>query len=115
MTVDNFSEEKIITITSNLVIDFYSSLQNKTSFKPPTWAVELEDAKKGEKIKEILVQRFGSQKCQWCQGACIVRQVKTGHTKGQWLLQCESNYKAFLTGASERGHTFDYLAAPSMV
>eukprot|EP00571_Detonula_confervacea_P016008 CAMPEP_0172307818 /NCGR_PEP_ID=MMETSP1058-20130122/8592_1 /TAXON_ID=83371 /ORGANISM="Detonula confervacea, Strain CCMP 353" /LENGTH=915 /DNA_ID=CAMNT_0013020093 /DNA_START=200 /DNA_END=2948 /DNA_ORIENTATION=+ len=104
MVVEKFSKERIIT--SDLVKGFYSSLKDRTDFKPPTWTVILEDAKKEEEIKERMIQQYGGKKCRKCPIICIVYKVKNnGRNDGKWVTQC-TQYGD--------GHTFDFVPAPPM-
>ena len=116
MTVDGWREDRVMT--SDIVKEFYSSIQNKTNFKPPTWAIVLEDAKREDQIKELLKIRYCDNKtCQKCPSGLIVRKVKSGPNKDKWLLQCVAQFNLFREqghAACEWGHTFDYVATPSI-
>ena len=103
-------------MTSDIVKDFYSSIQNKTNVEMPTWAIALEDAMREDQIKEVLKIRYcDNKKCNMCQGGLIVRKVKSGPNKDKWLVQCEEQFNLFRQqgqSACEWGHTFDYVAMP---
>ena len=116
MTVDKWEESRIIT--SDLVKEFYASLHDTTpAFKPPTWQVMLEDAKKEEQIKEIMNQRFGNRVCNKCGSGCVVYKIKKkGANQGRWVVQCKANLELYReTNTSEYGHLWEYVAAPPVV
>jgi len=116
MTVDKWEESRIIT--SDLVKEFYASLHDTTpTFKPPTWSVMLEDAKKEEQIKEIMNQRFGNRVCNKCGSKCVVYKIKKkGVNQGRWVVQCKANLELYReTNTSEYNHLWEYVAAPPMV
>jgi len=116
MTVDKWEESRIIT--SDLVKEFYASLHDTAAtFKPPTWSVMLEDAKKEEQIKEIMNQRFGNKVCKKCGSGCVVYKIKKkGVNQGRWVVQCKANLELYReTNTSEYNHLWEYVAAPPVV
>ena len=112
MVVEKFSEEKIIT--SDLVKQFYSSLKDNTEFRPPTWAVVLEDSKKESEIEKIMMSRYGQEKCRYpdcgypdCEKSCKVYRVKNqGKNNGKWVVQCKLVYR--------NGHTWRLVEPPKV-
>ncbi len=105
MVVESFAEERIIT--SDLVKGFYSSLKDGTEFKPSTWAVVLENAKEESQIQKMMTQRYSSEKCRKCDGACVVYNVKNhGPNHGRWVVQCKATYG--------NGHQYLFVPAPPM-
>mmetsp|Transcript_4059 Transcript_4059/g.7849 ORF Transcript_4059/g.7849 Transcript_4059/m.7849 type:complete len:147 (+) Transcript_4059:634-1074(+) len=112
MMVERFSEDKIIT--SDIVKQFYSSLKSKIEFRPPTWAVILENAKKEPEIKERMVAKYGGEKCWKCQSVCTVYQVKSrGKNHRKWVVQCKASHEKFMSErVSEFGHAYRYVPGP---
>ena len=116
MSVENFSEDRIIT--SDLVKQFYSSLKGTAAFKPPTWSAVLEEAKETAKndaeIKQRMVKQYEAKRCHLCRSECVVYKVKSqGRNHGKWVVQCKVNFDAFRRDrTSERGHYYQFVAHP---
>lgn len=114
MVVESFSEERIIT--SELAKGFYNSLKDGMVYNPPTWSDVLENAKEESQIKDMMAERYRSERCRRCGSVCIIYNVKkAGPNHGRWVVQCMASYDRYRSSngrQSENGHMYQFVPAP---